>query len=854
MDEQTYWAYCVADDVFFEAPARIPDAESRFAHVDRPAPIGWQRDEQDLWVGLAPPVPDLPAQGWKIHVSVTVAEAERCLDVVWDYCVAHQLTFKFLRSRDAMVLVNAKYAARGTSGKLVTLYPCDEPAFTHALTELSQALAGMAGPYVLGDLRIGAGPLYVRYGAFAEMWCQADGDEPVLAMKDAQGNLVPDSRGPVFTAPEWVEIPEVLRPHLDALRSGGTASFPYQVDEAIHFSNAGGVYLAQDSAGTRVVLREARPHAGLDRHGADAVARLGRERDTLARLAGLDCVPRLLDYHVVHGHHFLVEEYIEGEPLLQAVQTRLPVTNPEPTPEQLAEYRDWAAGVLDRVARALAAVHARGIRFGDLHPGNVLLRPDGQVVLIDFEFAADLSEETPPGLGAAGFMGPADMTGAELDLYALACLRLFMFMMLTPLIDLDRAKLATLVAEACRTEEMPAPLAADVTRVLCPPDTRSGPDEAAELFAAEPPDWPRIRDSLVAGIHASATPDRLDRLFPGGPPQFQTGGFGIAHGAAGVLLALHRVGAPVPEDYVTWLVQAAKRARVRPPHGLYTGVHGVAAVLDHLGRRDEALEVLELARRYDSLPWSPTLYGGLAGRAVNLLHFARVTGDDSLREAAVRAGEELAPLVVDRAEWPDGYGLMRGPSGLALLFLHLHTETGAPRYLDLASSALRHDLDRGVTLENGTFQLRDGGRHLVYLDGGSGGVGLVLREYLRCREDAELERVLAAIRRGCGIQFVYQSGLFTGRAGFIAMLAQLGIEADSGAVREHIRRLAWHALFRNGDLVFPGEQLLRLSMDLAMGSAGVLLALHAAFEGGGMAFLPYLDTRSLMVTAQHQKR
>lgn len=851
MDEQIYWAYCVADETFFDAPDRMSDTDNRFVLADRPAPSGWQRGEQDLWVGLEPPVPDRPIQGWKIHVSVTIAEAVRCLDIVWDYCVAHQLGFKFLRSRDAMMLVNAKYATRGTSGKLVTLYPRDEAQFAQALSELSESLAGMAGPYVLGDLRIGDGPLYVRYGAFAEMWCQGEGDVPVLAIKHPKGNLVPDRRGPVFAAPAWVEIPEVLRPHLEALRSDSGANFPYQVEEALHFSNAGGVYLARDSFGTRVVLREARPHAGLDRHGTGAVARLGRERATLDRLAGLDCVPRVLDYHVVHGHHFLVEEHIEGMSLLRAVQTSNPSTHPEPTPEQIAEYRDWAVDVLDKVAEALKAVHARGIRFGDLHPSNVLLRPDGAVVLIDFEFSADLADESPPGLGAPGFMGPANLTGAALDLYALACLRLFMFMMLTPLIDLDRAKLATLVGEARRTEDMPAPLAAEVTHVLSGANSGSSRDEAAELFVAEPPGWPRIRDSLVAGIHASVTPDRLDRLFPGGPPQFQTGGFGIAHGAAGVLLALHRVGAMVPEGYITWLVEAVKRAPVRPPDGLFTGPHGVAAVLDTLGRRDEALEILELAHRFDGMPSSTTLYGGTAGRALNLLHFARVTNDHSLRDTAIRVGDELAALVVGRAEWPGGYGLLRGPSGLALLFLHLHAETGEPGYLDLTCSALRHDLDRGAILSDGTFQLRDGTRNLLYLDGGSGGVGLVLHEYLRRREDRELERVLAAIRRGCRVPFVYQPGLFTGRAGFIAIMAQIGVEDDEPALREHVRRLAWYALFRDRDLVFPGEQLMRLSMDLAMGSAGVLLALHAAFEGT-TAFLPYLDTRSPRVTVRQE--
>jgi len=42
--------------------------------------------------------------------------------------------------------------------------------------------------------------------------------------------------------------------------------------------------------------------------------------------------------------------------------------------------------------------------------------------------------------------------------------------------------------------------------------------------------------------------------------------------------------------------------------------------------------------------------------------------------------------------------------------------------------------------------------------------------------------------------------------------------------------LAWHALPYAGGVAFPGTGLLRLSMDLATGTAGVLLALGAALH------------------------
>ncbi|HEV2061816.1 MAG TPA: hypothetical protein VGR12_03105, partial [Solirubrobacteraceae bacterium] len=49
-------------------------------------------------------------------------------------------------------------------------------------------------------------------------------------------------------------------------------------------------------------------------------------------------------------------------------------------------------------------------------------------------------------------------------------------------------------------------------------------------------------------------------------------------------------------------------------------------------------------------------------------------------------------------------------------------------------------------------------------------------------------------------------------------------------VAAHVRRLGWHALNYRGDLAFPGQELLRLSMDLATGTAGVLLAVGTALH------------------------
>jgi hypothetical protein len=56
---------------------------------------------------------------------------------------------------------------------------------------------------------------------------------------------------------------------------------------------------------------------------------------------------------------------------------------------------------------------------------------------------------------------------------------------------------------------------------------------------------------------------------------------------------------------------------------------------------------------------------------------------------------------------------------------------------------------------------------------------------------------------------------------------------------EQMRRLGWHAVGYRGLLAFPGDQLHRISADLATGGAGVLLALGAVL-GESPAHLPFL--------------
>ena len=841
MDNQ-YLLFCLTGPLFYDYSTADGRAEDDFAIGTRPVPAGWRRQANRDWLMYTPDPPELPGQGWKIHVSGCLDNAERIIATVWDFCLPRLCSFKFLRSRQVLFLRNAKYAFRGGSGKLVTIYPIDEAGLELVCKELAGLLEGEPGPYILSDLRWGAGPLYVRYGGFDSRRCRSASGELVPAIEDDTGGLVPDERPPVFTVPSWVSLPTCLTPHLTSRNAVTVGDLRYRIEQAVHFSNGGGVYLGRDAqSGEQVILKEARPHAGLSFDGMDALQRLRREHATLLRLAGIDGVPAVHDLLSVGEHQFLVMEFIDGTSLNSERAMRHPGVHPAMDDAQAADYARWVLEVCGEVERLVAAIHDRGVVFGDLHPLNFLVRPDARAALVDYEAALDANTGGPQVMAAAGYQAPADRArGVAVDHYALACLRLDLFLPLAPLLGLDAAKAREFAAVIA--ERFPVP--------------RAWLDDAAQTISGDTPTssrrpawpgadrdgWLRTRTMLARGILASATPERDDRLFPGDIAQFTTGGVNFAHGAAGVLYALAAVGAGRSPVHERWLLDHATQPAEDPRLGFYEGLHGVAYVLDHLGYRDRALEVVEglLAERWEGL--GTDLRDGLAGIGLNLAHLGEVTGEAALREAAVRAAE----IVVDRLSDLDGVGeisggehpyagLLRGAAGPALFLIRMFEATSDRGYLDHAATALRHDLHRCVTRDDGSVQVNEGWRTLPYLGTGSVGIGMVLSRYLAHRPDEQFRAANAAIRLAACSWFYVQSGLFNGRAGIVLYLSDCrwsaapspdpAIDADLAG---QIRRLGWHVLAYGDGVAFPGEQLMRLSMDLATGTAGVLLALGAA--------------------------
>ncbi|MCE0539280.1 class III lanthionine synthetase LanKC [Kineosporia rhizophila] len=817
--------YCLQRSPFFDVPS-VTEAGD-FAKTGEPLPDGWLRTADEIWCYQHPAAQESREQGWKVHVSTTPDDAEKVLDVVWSYCLKQLVPFKFLRSPQQVLARNSKYADRTTSGKFIAIYPRTEGDLAGVLNDLDLLLAGFEGPAILTDLRYRTAPVYVRYGAFVELVGADAHGLPVPSVRRPDGVLVPDVRRPSFYVPDWVTPPECVLEALERRRAG-SSPLPFKVQRALHFSNGGGVYDAVERAtGARVLVKEARPMAGLDEQGRDAVHRLEQERWALEELAGAPYVPRLVSYLRGDRHYYLARDFVDGDSLLTLVQRHHPDLQGERDLDRAA-YADWALTVGDRVAAALHDMHGRGVAFGDVHPNNVLVGATGEPMFIDLETASRTVDDQPQRIGAPGFRAPDHLRGTAADRYGLACLRLALLLPATITLSWGPEKVFDLLEEIHARFDGAVPRTFD-EQVLADLGIDTARPARVEVSA----------DDVTAFTLANATPRRDDRLYPSAANLFRTPGGSLtpAYGASGVLWALRRRGNETPAEHLEWLETRLPRLDCGP--GLFEGWAGLGLTLADLGLEDSARQALDraLEQAADDTRADHSLTRGRSGAGVAALQAeALVPG---AAEAALAIGEHLmateAWTRMGTRRGTPAWGLLDGPAGPALLFVRLHERFGSPELLTAARAALKTELDLLFPGGGGAeAPVAPGPWRRPTIHRGSAGTAMVLADYLARTEDTELERALARLGTAHDLWHHEQPGLFTGRAGMIAALRHVGARwpGHEQQIARQTELLALHRVTDQGVAGYLGDHGLKMSCDLGTGSTGIVWVT----EGGTVPF------------------
>lgn len=151
----------------------------------------------------------------------------------------------------------------------------------------------------------------------------------------------------------------------------------YHILSVIDSGGMGRVYKAERE-GQIVAVKEIKDTFRDARDRQDAINRFMAEALTLARLRHPN-IPVIHRNFVENGRYYLVMDWIEGQDLRALMKQRGDV----PLPEE--QVLDWALQLCD----VLEYLHSQNppIIFRDLKPVNIILRPDGRLVLVDFGIA-----------------------------------------------------------------------------------------------------------------------------------------------------------------------------------------------------------------------------------------------------------------------------------------------------------------------------------------------------------------------------------------------------------------------------------------------------------------------------------
>ncbi len=196
--------------------------------------------------------------------------------------------------------------------------------------------------------------------------------------------------------------------HTDGLKRGDVIKERYEVLRLIGEGGMSRVFLAADLKlqNKQWAIKE------VDRRAKDPVGRpieqsLASEADLLSKLDHPNIV-NIADIEKTENYIYVVMDHVEGQSLDKVVR--------ENGPQSEEDVKNWMVQVCD----ALDYLHSQTppVIYRDMKPSNIMLRPDGNVKLIDLGVAREYKDEAKKdtiAFGTEGYAAPEQYGSVQTD-------------------------------------------------------------------------------------------------------------------------------------------------------------------------------------------------------------------------------------------------------------------------------------------------------------------------------------------------------------------------------------------------------------------------------------------------------
>lgn len=168
----------------------------------------------------------------------------------------------------------------------------------------------------------------------------------------------------------------------------------YEIIGELGAGGGGVVYLANHlRLGKKVVLK-------VDKRNVNTRTELLRREVDILKELNHTYIPQVYDYFIENGFSYTVMEYIDGESLNKALEREKRFSQPD--------VIRWARQLLEALSYLHSPTHGdppRGFIHSDIKPGNIMLRPNGDICLIDYNISLAIGIESIVGR-SPGYSSP----------------------------------------------------------------------------------------------------------------------------------------------------------------------------------------------------------------------------------------------------------------------------------------------------------------------------------------------------------------------------------------------------------------------------------------------------------------